>query len=179
MLVDISTIDQASELAKSTYILDTNILIFIHRPQIDKQALAGEYSRFLSVLRDRGCQLIVSTLNLQEALYVIETSCLERYKKSNGYISRKKYRGLTAERQRVRREQKIFFTQIRQFYEITPESISEKDMEDYTDFNLNHQYDPIDYIVSTHHSKIGIISDDIDFSYDTNITVYTKPKMSA
>jgi len=173
MVVNISTIEDDSSLAKSAYILDTNIILLLHRIQIDKQSLAGEYSKFISILRDRKCRIIVSALNVQEALNTIERSCWNRYKKGNGHVGRKEYRQIIAEQEKVREEQNVFFSQIKQFYDIEPETITEGDLSKYMDSRTPHLYDPIDYIISEHHRKLGIVTDDTDFVQDDNVTVYT------
>ena len=181
MLVDIQCHDESSLCSDDAFVIDTNVLMYIHRPQVEERniIIAGAYSRFIDALRRRECKLVVSSLNLQEALNAIDSSCWKRYKEglSDGHpdkeISRKDYRASVAERRKVKAEQGDFLLQIRQFYSIQPECISPGEVMFYYDTLDKHNYDPIDYIISLHYSTYGIITDDKDFTRDNDIAVYT------
>jgi len=180
MVIDIQHFDISSVSKEDSFILDTHVLLYIHRPQIDKQGIAGEYSKFIQQLMQKKCSLIVSSINLQEALNVIECSCWERY--NNGLsktkkVSRKVFRGIISEREKVKVEQITFMNQIKQFYDIKAENISENELTDYTDNLERHRYDPIDYIVSAHYKEIGIITNDTDFTCDADANVYILNKI--
>ena len=85
MVINIKNVDLTKVSKADAFIVDANVLIFIHRPQPDAniRRKASEYPRFIANLRNKGCQIIVSSLNLQEVLYVIETTCWKRYQDSD------------------------------------------------------------------------------------------------
>ena len=178
MVIDIQYFDEALISTEDAFIIDTNVLLFIHRPQFDKENKAGHYSKFISFLRKNGCSLVVSSLNLQEAFNAIERTCWICYQESlpkgdpNRKMSRKDFRCNKAQRQKVKSAQRAFLNQIKQFYKIEPECVSENELTNYMDNLEKHQYDPIDYVISSHYGALGIITDDKDFTYDNGITVY-------
>ena len=177
MVIGIKGIDLMAVSVSDAFIVDANVLLYIHRPQTNMDTIlkAGEYSRFIGNLRSKGCRIIVSSLHLQEALNAIEGTSWRRYRDSDSSkkrIGRKDFRGIAGEREGVKREQLVFLSQINEIYEIMEDDVRKDDLNAYTDTLETHSYDPLDYIVANRYSVIGIITDDSDFTYDANINVY-------
>ena len=179
MIIDIQHFDESKVSSAETFLVDTNILLYLHRPQTDKKEIAGKYSTFVNGLRRIGCTLVVSSLHLQEALNVIDRTCWKRYRDSlkksgsNKKIDRKLFRTMPEERTKVKSEQRTFLRQVVQFYEIKPESVSPDELIHYSDSLDKHYYDPVDFIIALHYYTFGIITDDQDFTHDTGIDTYT------
>ena len=176
MVIDIQRFDESKVSSANTFVVDTNILIYLHRPQIDKKDIAEKYSTFVNKLRKIGCTLMVSSLHLLEALNAIDKTCWERHKaglQKNKIISRKFFRAIPEERVKVKAEQSNFLRQVVQFYKIKPECVSLDDMVHYSDSLDTHYYDPIDFVIASHYNTFGIITDDQDFTHDINISTYT------
>ena len=176
MVIDIQTFDVSSLSDENIFIVDANVLLYIHCPKVVMcdPNVASEYSKFIGQLMKKNCSIWVSSVNLQETLNVIERMCWKRYNKSQKIkVKRKKFRAIIAERQKVKKEQTDFLNQIKQIYDIKTDSISQNELTSYTDNLEKHRYDPIDYIISNHYGKsAGIVTNDADFTYDNNIIVY-------
>lgn len=162
---------------KSHFLIDTNVLLSIHYGACVHQWSAKKkqvYSTFIGDLLKRGNPLHVSALNLQEVCHVVEKTQFKLlYGSVNGSL--KRFRRNNTERKKLQYTLENIFTQIQELYDILPDSVTERDVNDYVANYSTHIYDPIDYFVVDHNCTtcMNIVTDDRDFHDDGRINVYT------
>jgi predicted nucleic acid-binding protein len=173
MVVNIKDVNISEISEADSFVVDTNVLLFIHYPQPNPEAQnkANEYSKFISILKKRGCKVVVSSLNLQEAFYAIETICWKNWEMYNGR-NRKGFRAVRGERKKVKNNQSAFLSQIKSNYDVSDDNIARCVLTDYVHTLESHRYDPIDYVVANSYKTHGIITNDSDFVHDVNVNVY-------
>ena len=167
------------------FFVDANILCFFHSGQIYKpsdKTKINIYSNFISHLMSNGNKLSITSLNLQEVLYVIEKTEWENYiTKISQKISPKKYRAIQSERLNVKKKMSTAFNQIKENYDIVDDAVTSQKIEDFI-LNLDtHYYDPIDHIAfnSRFANGFNCITNDSDFKKDkifssnSQINLYT------
>ena len=69
---DISTLSKDTQ-----YVVDTNVLYFIHSGYKVSKHKSTTYSNIVSTILNQGCKLIISTLSVQELLHIIEKKNIE------------------------------------------------------------------------------------------------------
>jgi hypothetical protein len=172
------------------FILDINILYFIHSgyyitPGCRDYNKYFSYSTFVSQLLSNGNKLYTTSANLQELFYGIENKEYFFYAHMKGlntnykmpkYFSKKDYRWVVAEKNRLKLKFETIFKELNNTYLIFDTTIFSSSIRSYIDtFDIYH-YDPIDYIMvdeSIKYSRLNFISDDSDFTCDSRIEVYT------
>lgn len=172
-----------------TFVVDTNVLYFIHSGYYSTVNPKNKaYSNFVQKLIANGNTLIISVANIQELFYGIEnkeyqiycnTNNLDR-KKADGTIenpfTKKDFRADNILRKSVQQKLQLVLVELKATYNLTNCSISTEQIEDFLTQYDKHRYDPIDFIVVNNmaiDSHINFITDDGDFTYDTNIKVFT------
>lgn len=185
---DISTLDINSISQDTSFVLDANILYFLHSgfytsssrnaPQI------AVYSSFISRLLTRGNKLYVPTTALQEFLYGFERKSYKLYVSANGYsfnphdsnyFSFKQYRALLPERIAVKTNMDRALYEVTALYDYHECCIKLNDIDEMVQTYEQHRYDPMDYFTVIECKKFGLtnyISDDSDFRHDLSINVY-------
>ena len=113
--------------------------------------------------------MCVTSLNLQEALNVIEKIDFENYRKTQP-ISKKSYRQIATERQNVKNKMQRALNQIKTTYEVFDDTITFQQIESFVNHLDTHCYEPIDYITANTGCLNGFnyITDDSDFKSDNN-----------
>jgi len=105
---------------------------------------------------------------------VIERKHREIYNKTaSPKVKPKQYRRVSSERKKLQRIQALLCTQLKETYELVPESVCEEDVIGFVDTYHSHCYEPIDYVLANHHAPMKLITDDKDFTLDDNVDVYT------
>ena len=163
---------------ETVFILDTNILYFVHSgyylPTDSKSVI---YSNLLQKLIDDNRDVVVSALSVQELLHLIERKSYEMYKKNTGFKgSKKDYRSIPEERESLQRKMQTVLTELSTAYKLIDGEIREHQMSQFIEELLTHHYDPIDYALvdgSTSCGKVVFISDDVDFQFDSKIDLVT------
>lgn len=183
---DISTLDVNSIPQETSFVLDTNILFFLHSGFYSSRnpAIITTYSNFISKLLSRGNKLYITTTSIQEFLLGFERKSYKLYVSANGYSMRsrdsnffsiKDYRALSAERNNVKRNMDRALYEVVSYYDIQECKINLEDIDKMVQTYERHRYDPMDFF-AVHECKrnglINHISDDSDFQYDPSINVY-------
>lgn len=175
----------ASIPSDTKFLLDTNVLYFIHAgypvsPASSSAAKCAQYSSFVSNLLANGFCLCTTAANIQELLHLIEKKEYELYcrnhRLSTKSYSKKDYRGNSAERATLARRLAAVLTQIESTYRIIDVTLQQKEIKSFVGTFPTHRYDPIDYIVvedSIAAGRFDFITDDKDFQSDTRIQVWT------
>ena len=161
--------------SNSAFFIDTNILVFLHGgfTYTSKHLLykINKNSDFIQKLIRYKCKLYVSALNVQEVFHAMESMHYSEYCRKNGECSKKQYRSYVNERNFLSYVHKSIWAQL-SVYEIIEETVNESKISKFIDSYKRHQYEPIDFFVSMH-APMNVITDDKDFTKDSNITVYT------
>lgn len=166
---------------EAIFVLDTNILYFVHSGYYlptDPKCIC--YSNLIQDIISNGRKIVVSALNLQELLFGIEGKEYYRYLNSNGIsknaFSKKDYRKDLSERQSLKAKLKTIITEITNSYTLTDGQINGDQIKRYADKLEEHHYDPIDYVLVDNmltEGNIVFISDDTDFQFDNRIELVT------
>lgn len=185
---DITTLDINSIPLNASFVLDTNILYFLHSgfyTSSSRNALQiAAYSGFISGLLTRGNKIYVPTLSLQEFLYGFERKSYKLYVSANGYslnpcdpqfFSFKQYRALLPERNAVKLNMDRALYEVVALYNFRECYVRLNDIDEMVQKFERHRYDPMDYLTVAECMKYDLenyISDDSDFRHDTSINVY-------
>ena len=139
---NISKLDTNDISKNEVFVLDTNVLFFLHSGFYTSNSLkVKEYSKFIAKLLSRGNQVCITTIALQEFLHVFERKSYELYLMKNGksdnrsnpsFLSLKQYRALPAERSTIKKNIERIMLQLKT-YQIYPQSHCQK--------NHRHQMD--------------------------------------
>lgn len=181
----INDIDFKTLKTEECFLLDTNILYFIHSgyytsPKVRDYDKYKGYSSFVGTLITKGYKLYTTTANIQELLHCIENKEYLLYCETQGLkprsFSKKDFRELDSEREKVKNKLSVILDEITATYNFKELHISKDSPKDFITKYTNHRYDPIDYIIvesCINESNINFISDDSDFTHDTRIALYT------
>lgn len=183
---DISRLDINSISKEESFVLDTNILVFLHSGFYTNKnnKYISTYSNFISKLLLQGNRLYVTTVAVQEFIHIFERKHYKLYLSVKGlsddrnnqrFLSLKKYRKLKDERSSVQKSLSQALYEILAQYDFLECSIILSDIKIMLQNYTRHSYDPMDYFVVAESTRKGItnfISDDSDFQYDTSINVY-------
>ena len=163
------------------FVLDTNILYFVHSGYyLPTDPKCTAYSNLIQSLISDNRKIVVSALNLQELLFGIENKEYSLYIDTQGFnrhsFTKKDYRKDTAERQNLKSKLKTVVAEITNSYALTDGQVSGGLVESYADNLEAHQYDPIDYVLVNNmlvEGNVVFISDDTDFQCDNRIELIT------
>ncbi len=167
--------------ADTTFLLDTNVLYFVHSgyymPTNSKLQI---YSNLLQQLLTNGRKVALSTLNVQELLYGIENKeyelYLERTQQSRYACTKKDYRRNVAERAKLFNKMQAMLTELLSTYECDDAVVERAQIEGFANNLTTHHYDPIDYVLVENYRQednVVFISDDKDFQTDGTINLIT------
>jgi predicted nucleic acid-binding protein len=186
--IEISKVDINAVGSTEAFVLDTNVLYFIHHAFYmtggQNQIKNVIYSDFVSKLLSRGNRLYVSAGNLQELMHLLEKKAYELYLSVNGYspdyrksnyFSIKEYRRSPTERAAVKNQLNVAFHQVISSYGVFDCPILHDDIKAMINDYDKHRYDPMDYVTVTTCKRkrlLNFISDDSDFRHDSSINVY-------
>ena len=112
MVTLIKTVDTNQLNSSDTFFLDTNVLCAVHFQTSWNQNKIDTYSSFLQTLLMKDITVYVSALSLQEFYHLIKKKEHEFYETVNGKISKKNYRKIVSERNRIANELKMIHQQI-------------------------------------------------------------------
>jgi predicted nucleic acid-binding protein len=185
----IATTTISTLVKEQAFIVDTNILYFIHSgyySTFDPKKKA--YSDFIQKLITNGNKLIISVANLQELLHCIENKEYQLCCNKNNLnkknpdntvsnpFSKKDFRANSSLRKSVQKKLQAVLVEIKSSYNLSDCAIVKEQIEDFLKQYDNHRYDPIDFVVVNNmaeDSHVNFITDDSDFTYDSNIHVFT------
>ena len=180
-IVRVADFDLSKYSEETTFILDTNILYFVHSGYYlptDSKCIC--YSNLIQNILSSGRTIVVSSLNVQELLFGIEGKEYKRYLSANGIsknsYTKKDYRRNLVERQNLKAKLKTVIAEISTAYTLIDGQINCSQVINYADQLETHCYDPIDYILVDNmltQGNTAFISDDTDFQVDTRIDLIT------
>lgn len=176
----ISEIDLDAISSEEVFFVDTNVLLVVH---FGSQRWSEEkitcYSNFILGLLNKSNKVCVSALNLQELFHSVENNEFKQYKRvnhnNNGNFTKKMYRAIKEERQRLAEDLKNKHLEISEQYSVVSGNVTNEMIKNFLEDYENHFYDPIDFITVRYNTNgvINFITDDSDFKEDSNIVVYT------
>jgi len=174
MVFNISTLGSLKFKSSNVFFIDTNVILKLHHPPSSRvdPIRAGVYSNFITTLRKQGCSLCISSFNVQEAFYVVETIAYNTYKDSSSSdIKRKDFR--KKYRSAIGGEESSLWNQLKENYIIENAVISREMLEAFI-VSYNRQcYDPIDFLFTENHPECAVITSDPDFIQDPLLSVFT------
>ena len=178
---NIKTVDIAKILPEETFIIDTNVLYFLHSGYYSSSYSKGRnYSNFIQKLVVNKNVLKISTASVQELLFGIENLEYKRYCELNSFnpisYTKKDFRADTNLRNNVLRKLKNVVGQLELTYNFVDCDITKEHIENFLLQFSNYRYDPIDYFVVDNMkqlSYINFITDDSDFKFDSTINIFT------
>ena len=180
-IVRVADFDLSKYPEETTFVLDTNILYFVHSGYYlptDPKCIC--YSNLIQNIMSNGGKIVVSALNLQELLFGVENKEYYRYLGTNGLtkksFTKKDYRKNHVERQALKTKIKTIIAEITNVYSLNDGMVSGDQVKMYADMLEVHHYDPIDYVLVDNmlaQGKVVFISDDTDFQFDNRIELIT------
>ena len=167
--------------AESIFVLDTNILYFVHSGYyLPTEPKSVCYSNLIQQILNSGRTIIVSALNLQELLYGIEGKEYQAYLNANNLSrhasTKKDFRNDPLQRQKLKAKLQTVITEITAVYTLIGGQVFSEQICQFADQLEKHHYDPIDYIMVNDllaRGKPVFISDDTDFQFDSRIDLIT------
>lgn len=165
----------------TTFILDTNILYFVHSGYYGQSNTKYKaYSNLIQQIITNGNTVAVSVLCLQELFFGIENKEYKIYCSVNNKLAtvftKKDFRRDTQQRDRIKHMLAAMLMQIKAAYRIDDAVIKLAQIDAFVADYQTHRYDPIDYIMVSDtalNTDVIYISDDTDFHTDACIRVVT------
>ena len=178
-IVDITTYQSINNTKK--YFIDTNALYWYTYPRFinNLSPQATPYYNFIDSLVAANNPLITSIYNISELLNVIEKNEFEIYisnPSNNQYISRKDFRRISSERQKLQNIMKTTLQNVYAICDVVEFPFDKFNMYQFVDTLTSHRCDVFDYMIIQNDIKketTNIITDDNDFSTISDITIYT------
>lgn len=180
-IINIATLDLASIPKDEVFLIDTNVLHFLHTDYHQKNTHSGDYSIFVMDLISSDIKVYTTSGNLQELLNKIirteETLYAKNFKRDH---PRAKAFKKLARRDRETREriQAIVASTTQQIYNtytVLQTNLPCKTIDDYIDNFEDLQYDMMDcFIAQTafENNIHNIITADMDFQCDSRFDIY-------
>ncbi len=165
--------------AKFPEILVSNVLLAVYfGSRIWTEEKIACYANFILELLNNGNTLCVSALNLQELFHSVENNEFRQYKEvhhEDRSFTKKMYRAITAERQRLAEDLKSKHLEISEQYSVVSGNVTNDMIKNFLGYYENHFYDPIDFITVRYNAGgiVNFITDDADFQKNLDIVVYT------
>ncbi len=171
---DLSVVPKDTE-----FVLDTNILYYVHSGySLPNSSECLSYSNLIQNILSNGYTIKVSSLSVQELLFSIENKEYQLYWKTNGInpksYTKKDYRKDPVHRNSVKAKFKTVLMELN-VYEKADATVTIPTINSFVDTLDSHCMDPMDYFLSNEFdcSKTIFISNDCDFQSLTSINVLT------
>lgn len=188
MIIPIQT--NTASLNIKSLAIDTNILLWTFYGKISytQSYQKKSYPSFVAkLIENKSCKLYTTLYNICELFNIIEKNEYDLYLESNGLssdiFSKKQYRDLSDERQKVQSALQLIYSQINNCIEIEEFNINNTFIGEYRDNFIEHKYDVFDFalIDFCNKNKIEfILTDDSDFGgnnkYINQINIITANK---
>lgn len=169
---DISTLSKDTQ-----YVVDTNVLYFIHSGYKVSKHKSTTYSNIVSTILNQGCKLIISTLSVQELLHIIEKKEYRIFCDNNGkdpkHYTKKDFRQNLVERNKLKAKLQVVLCELSTYYSLDDAEITNVRINDFINAYEMHRLDVIDYFLIKNYDKekTVFISDDKDFQSVSEINV--------
>ena len=177
----ISSFDFSVTDIQSKFVLDTNVLYFVHYGNnCNNFEDANIYSNFIGQVKNNGNKIFVSTLCLQELFNLVENKEYELYLSNNGLskisFKKKSYRRNRVERKKLKDRFNIILLELKDSYDFIDANVTGNQIDAFINSFDNHMYDPIDYIMvdNLKNDNLFFVSNDVDFEMDSSIKVVKK-----
>lgn len=164
---------------ETTFVLDTNILYYVHSGYyIPSERNYLEYSNLIQQLITNDCCIRISSLSIQELLFGVENKEYRLYLQENSLnekrYTKKDYRKNEKEKKKIHSKLNAILMEL-SLYEQDDSLVSMSFIKDYVNTFETHHMDPIDYIISCNYdcSKTIFITNDKDFQSISNINILT------
>lgn len=171
---DISTISK-----DTVFVLDTNILYYVHSGYaLPNSVECQSYSNLIQNIMSNGYTIKISALSIQELLFSIENKEYQLYWKTNGInpkkYTKKDYRKDPIHRKSVKAKFKTVLMEL-DVYDHEDSVVNLSTIRCYADTLESHCMDPVDYILSDNFDRLKtiFISNDSDFQSLSTIQVLT------
>ncbi len=177
-VTSISNFDISTLSPEISFVVDTNVLYFVHSGYHSGDAKSNDYSNLIQSIISSGHKIKVSTLTVQEFLYIIENKEYRDYcnknKKNTKQYTKKDFRRDTAERNNIKAKFKTILLELG-IYEFEDSKVDSDMINRFVDESDSHTMDPVDYILINNCdiAKTIFISDDKDFQSVSSINVLT------
>lgn len=169
---------------KKIFCLDTNVLYWYCYPRysnlISKKRVKEirPYYDFVDLLVENGNKLVTSIYNVSELLNIIEKHEYEIYQELHQDIeyTLKDMREMPEEREKLKSIMKVALNNVYTTCEVIEFDFSKEMLEKYVDDLVLHRCDVFDYVIINKHmeeNRIGLITDDYDFSSIKEIEIFT------
>lgn len=188
MIIPIQT--NTASLNIKSLAIDTNVLLWTFYGKISytQSYQKNFYPSFVAkLIENKSCKLYTTLYNICELFNIVEKNEYDLYLESNGLssdiFSKKQYRELPNERQKVQSALQLIYSQINNCIEIDEFNIDNTFIGEYRDNFIEHKYDVFDFalIEFCNKNKIAfILTDDSDFGvsnkYINQINIITANK---
>lgn len=180
MVKFISRVDVKEISKEEVFFVDTNVLLAVHFVSSSSWTVekVAQYAKFILGLFNNGNKICVSALNLQELCHTFENNEYQQYKIVNNKddsFTKKKYRNIAEERQRLAKDLNDKHLEISEQYSVINGNVSNEMIKHFIEDYTEHFYDPVDFITVNYNSNgiTNFITDDSDFKRDSRLTIYT------
>lgn len=178
-IIKISDFDIATISENTVFVLDTNVLYYVHSGYyLPSDPKGAEYSNLIMDILNNDYTIVVSALSVQELLFGIENKEHLIYCQNNG-LSPKKYtkkdhRKNASEKLIIKAKLKTVLAELAP-YKLCDSAIHMTSLNNFVDEFHAHKMDPIDYILVNNYdtTKTIFVSDDKDFQSMPMLQVLT------
>lgn len=181
----ITIINDKPQFKNKKFLVDTNILFSINCGITDPSFVINKnktnrFSKYIAHLVNNSNTLYTTTANIQEIINLIEKYEFSVYCAHNNFdsetFSKKIFRSLPEQRQRLETKLTAIYNEITSIYEILEVPIKMQYLDKLIKNYNKHHFDPIDYLIVECCIENGItnfITYDSDFQKDSRINVFT------
>lgn len=178
---DIGSLDLNTLHKDEKFLVDTNILLFLHTDYPQTNPHSSEYTEFVADLISRGIALYTTTGNLQEMLNKIirkeEELYVKNYKRNHPdeKVFKKMARQDSHTRENIKAIATVAVQQVYNTYTVLQTDISKETMRGYLSNFSTLRYDMMDCFIAqtaADHSLHNIITADPDFQCDERFDIF-------
>lgn len=180
-VIDISSLDPLDIPKEQKFLVDTNILLFLHTDYSEKNPHRTDYANFVSDLIAYGIKLYTTTGNLQEMLNKIIRKEEELYAKQyqRTHPSEKSYKKKARldpnARSQLQNIATVAAQQVYNTYEVVQTDLTQKTINGYLKDFSHLTYDVMDYFIAqtaSNYNLHNIITSDPDFRCDERFNIF-------
>ena len=176
---NIATFDITRASPDSVFVLDANVLYYIHSGYyLPNSQLCVTYSNLIQYIMNNGFKPVVSSITIQELLFGIESKEYEKYLCAHNLnkhtYSKKSFRNNQTERVRIKNKLSVIMQELA-IYQTENGKLELSDLNSFISNFDSHKCDPIDFLLISNYdlTKTFFITNDKDLQSVLSANILT------